>query len=186
MEGIESIYNYLKDKFGDGIGLLDTDSKDPWFEVKKDALREVAAALRDDPELGFSYLVAVTGVDYSDFKDDYEYKGKLCATYILYRLKDSHQLIFKVFVDKKDAEIPSVWDIWRAAEWHEREAFDLVGIKFTNHPDLRRILLPPEWEGHPLRRDYKEPEEYRTPDGYLVVKTHRPDPLREKNESDQK
>ncbi len=185
MEGIESIYNYLKEKVVDGVGLLDLESKDPWFEVKKEKLRDIARILKDDPELGFSYLVAVTGVDYSDFVD-VEYKGKLCATYILYRLKDSHQLIFKVFTEKEDPRIPSVWDIWRAAEWHEREAYDLVGIEFIEHPDLRRILLPPEWEGYPLRKDYKEPEEYKTPDGYLVVKTHRPDPLREKNESDQK
>ncbi len=185
MEGIENIYTYLKGKFGEGIGILDKESRDPWFEVKRENLREVATFLRDDPELGFTYLVAITGVDYSKFVD-VDYKGKLCATYILYRLRDSHQLIFKVFVEKEDPVIPSVWDIWRAAEWHEREAFDLVGIKFEGHPDLRRILLPPEWEGHPLLKDYKEPEEYRTPDGYLVVKTHRPDPLRENNESDQK
>ena len=186
MEGIENIYNYIKNRFPEGVGILEMESPDPWFEVKREFLREVATFLKDDPELGFTYLVAITGVDYSTFVD-VEYKGKLCATYILYRLRDSHQLIIKVFTDSENPEIPSVWDIWRAAEWHEREVYDLVGIKFTGHPDLRRILLPPEWEGHPLLKDYKEPEEYRTPDGYLVVKTYRPDPLREKkDESEQK
>ena len=70
-------------------------------------------------------------------------------------------------------QVPSVSSIWKTADWHEREAFDLVGIEFTNHPDLRRILLPSDWEGYPLRKDYKEQEEYH---GIKVKYTPNPAP----------
>ena len=69
--------------------------------------------------------------------------------------------MLKVVLDREKPEVDSVVDFWRTAEWHEREAFDLIGVKFLGHPDLRRILLPADWEGHPLRKDYQHQEYYR-------------------------
>ena len=70
------------------------------------------------------------------------------------------EFAIRVVVDRNDPVIPSVADIWPTADWHEREAYDLMGIRFSNHPDLRRILCPDDWEGHPLRKDYEFPLEY--------------------------
>ena len=172
MEGIENIYNFLKEKFPEAVLELNVEEPDPWLSVKAENLREVANFIKEDEELSFNYLVAVVGTDHVE---------NLSSTYILYRLKDSHQLIVKVFVDKENPVVPTVSDIWRGAEWHERESYDLVGIKYEGHPDLRRILLPPDWEGHPLLKDYKEPEVYETQEGFLKVITKRTDPMREKD-----
>lgn len=170
MEGIEKIYDYLKEKFPEDILELNTEGGDPWFSVSADKLKEISLLLKTDPELSFNYLVTVAGSDEVE---------KLVSIYILYRLKDSQQLIMKVFLEKENPVLPTVSDVWSAAGWHERETYDLFGIKYEGHPDLRRILLPPDWEGHPLLKDYKEPESYETQDGFLKVITKRKDPMRE-------
>ena len=91
-----------------------------------------------------------------------EAKGQLEVVYHLSSLIHEHQLVLKVRTDRNEpAPIPSVTRVWKAADWHEREAFDLLGIPFSDHPDLRRILLPDDWEGNPLRKDYVEAEKYR-------------------------
>jgi NADH-quinone oxidoreductase subunit C len=99
------------------------------------------------------YLDCLSGVDLG--------KNMLGVTYNLSSITHHHKLTVKVEVSREKPEIHSVSSIWGTADWHEREAFDLFGIVFTNHPDLRRILLPDDWDGHPLRKDYKVPEFYR-------------------------
>ncbi len=137
--------------------------------VEKDKLIEVATAIRD--EFGYDHLTAVTGVDYLP-------EGKMEVVYHAFKTTGGPVLTFKVQVPRVDpVEVPSVTPIWPGAEFQEREAWDLLGIKFTNHPDLRRILLWEGFEGHPLRKDWKEafyeedakPFKSRWPEGKHVM-----------------
>lgn len=119
------------------------------FVVKKENLVEVATAIRD--EFGYDLLTAVTGVDYMD-------ENKMEVVYHAYKTTGGAGLVFKVQVDRVDPiEIPSLINVWAGVDFQEREAWDLYGIKFTGHPDLRRILMWEGFEGHPLRKDWKEP-----------------------------
>lgn len=86
--------------------------------------------------------------------------GTMEVIYNLYSIPFDHHLMLKVKINRTEAIIDSVVDIWKTADWQEREAFDLFGIHFRNHPDLRRILMPKDWVGHPLRKDYQDPEKY--------------------------
>ena len=95
--------------------------------------------------LGFAHLMCLTSIDYKD---------KLALVYNLYSYKTKGKIALKVFLDRNNPAVESVTEIWQGANWHEREAFDMMGIKFLGHPDLRRILLPDDWTGHPLRKDY--------------------------------
>ena len=85
---------------------------------------------------------------------------KLGLAYNLHSYSNKHSLEIRIEFDES-GEIPSVASIWRTADWHEREAYDLMGVIFSNHPDMKRILLPHDWEGYPLRKDYEEPDYYR-------------------------
>src|SRR5574342_832854 len=118
------------------------------FIVEKDSLIEVATAVRD--EFGFDLMTAVTGVDYAP--DEME------VVYHAYRTTGGPGLVFKVQVPRVDpVEVPSLINVYPGADLQEREAWDLMGVKFTGHPDLRRILMWEGYEGHPLRKDWKEP-----------------------------
>ncbi|MDX1379399.1 MAG: NADH-quinone oxidoreductase subunit C, partial [Anaerolineales bacterium] len=135
------------------------------FIVPKESLVEVATAIRD--ELGYDLLTAVTGVDYLP-------EEKMEVVYHAYKTTGGPGLVFKVQVPREDpVEVPSLIDIWPGVDLQEREAWDLLGIKFTGHPDLRRILLWDGFDGHPLRKDWQEgfyeeetkPFKSRWPDG---------------------
>jgi NADH-quinone oxidoreductase subunit C len=112
-------------------------------------------ALYRNPTTYFDMLSCITGID----------NGVQAATmevvYNLYSIPFNHHLMVKVTLPRDHAEVDSVTHIWRTANWHEREIFDMYGINFKNHPDLRRILMPADWEGHPLRKDYSHQEYYR-------------------------
>ncbi|MEM8680764.1 MAG: NADH-quinone oxidoreductase subunit C [Planctomycetota bacterium] len=147
------------------------DALDPWIEVKAEHLIEVCRFLHDDSNLRFDMLNCITAVDY--FEPD-EKKAKkvdwephISMVYHLSSIQKKHTLVLKVTLERwKDGvagqlpEVPSVASIWRTADWHEREVFDLSGIQFVGHPNLRRILCPEDWVGHPLRKDYEMPLEY--------------------------
>jgi len=124
---------------------------DPAIRVSPDHILEIAKFLRDDEECLFDFLSCLSGVDL---------KGKLSVVYQLFSMAKRHKITLKVEVPVDAPNVQSVESIWKTANWHEREAFDLYGINFTGHPDLRRILLPYDWEGHPLRKDYQVPEYY--------------------------
>jgi len=94
---------------------------------------------------GYNYLMNLSAIDYKD---------KFAVVYNLYSPKAGKKISLKVFLVRENPSLPSIASILPAANWHEREAYDLMGIKFTGHPDLRRILLPDDWVGHPLRKDY--------------------------------
>jgi NADH-quinone oxidoreductase subunit C len=117
--------------------------------VKKDRIREILRYLNGTPELYFNFLQDLCGVDYLNKKEP-----RFEVVYQLFSLRHRHTLRVKAEVPEEDAAIDSVVDIWAGADWHERECFDLFGITFKGHPDLRRILMPEDWEGHPLRKDY--------------------------------
>jgi NADH-quinone oxidoreductase subunit C len=134
----------------------------PWFGVPAEHLPAVAQFVRDNPEIQLDMLRSVSGLDYPD-------KKVLAVAYDLMSYTHLHELCLKVFLPREKPEVASVSEIWHAADWHERETYDLFGILFTGHPDSvteegvthpRRILLPDDWDGFPLRKDYKFPREY--------------------------
>ena len=148
----QEIHEILKSKFGDAI--LDAKLEnvpDPFIKIRTDAIKDVCEFTRTDERLQFDYLMCLSGVDF---------KGKLGVTYHLHSMTLRHKIVLKVEVATETPDVPSVESVWKTANWHEREAFDLYGLNFTGHPDLRRILLPYDWEGHPLRKDYEVPEFY--------------------------
>jgi NADH-quinone oxidoreductase subunit C len=150
---IKEIHALLKSAFEEGIGEPVTDKPvDPYFTVEAGKIGAVCLFLRDEERLQFDYLSCLSGVDYD--------KDNLAVVYHLYSFALNHKLVLKVIIPKSDPKVPTVSNIWVAAEWHEREAYDLMGMIFENHPDLRRILLPEDWDGHPLRKDFKVPEFY--------------------------
>jgi len=133
----------LKERFGEAIQPAEYEG----VVVANDRLLEVARALHD--EMGYEYLSSVTGVDYFD-------KGYLEVVYHAYKLSGGGPLVFKARTPRDVAEVPSVVGIWNGADFQEREAYDLYGIRFAGHPDLRRILMWEGYEGYPLRKDWKE------------------------------
>lgn len=122
---------------------------DRWILIQPADVIPVLSHLRD--RLGLTYLATLAGVDYG---------SNLGVVYVVRSLEKKDEIAIKALLDRENARIDTVSQIYGAAEWFEREAFDLLGITFTNHPDLRRIMMPDDWEGHPLRKDYKYPTEY--------------------------
>jgi len=165
------ILSRLQERFGGAITGSNLENVDPWIEISPDALFEVCRYLRDDPELRFDFLNCISAVDYlqTDPKkaEKTTWQPHVEVLYHLSSLVHKHRLTLKVMLPRwKDGaqgqlpEVPSVSGLWRTAEWHEREVYDLGGVRFTGHPDLRRILCPEDWIGHPLRKDYQAPAEY--------------------------
>ena len=116
------------------------------IRLNADNVLEVAQILKSHADLQFDLLLLVTGVDWKTHRE---------SVYHLYSTVHFHSLIFKINANERE-ESPSLYPIWPAVDWHEREAYDLMGIHYVGHPDLRRILMPTYWLGHPLRKDYKE------------------------------
>lgn len=111
-------------------------------------LRNLAEQLNSDPDLSFDYMFCLTGVDWVTH---------MMVVYHLYSTKNDHNVVMKVKLDNREnPEVETLCDIWKTAEFHEREAYDLFGIRFLNHPDLRRIFLEDDWVGYPMRKDYKD------------------------------
>jgi len=163
---VEAVVGWLKDRFPDWVK-EDTRTGYEGVIVDKDHLVEVATAIRDD--LGFDYLSSATAVDYLGEGDHME------MVYHAYRISGGKALNFKAQTDRENAVIPSLIDVWPGADFQEREAFDLFGIVFPGHPNLKRILLWDGFYGHPMRKDWKEayyeaehkPFDSRWPGGYV-------------------
>lgn len=168
----EQIQQLLAEKFGaQKITGANLQAIDPWIEVSPAAILEVARFLRDDERLRFEHLNDLCGVDYCepDAKKaaKFGHEPHVEVVYHLSSYELKHKITIKVKLPrwKNDAagelpEVDSVASIWGIADWHEREAYDLVGIRFLGHPNLRRILCPEDWVGHALRKDYDFPLEY--------------------------
>jgi NADH-quinone oxidoreductase subunit C len=165
------IADLLAQRFGDRIPSKKLDAIDPFVVVDPAALVEVCRFLRDDPRLSFTLLNCISGVDYLEPDPKKAPKAGFDPhTEVVYHLQSfahRHRIVLKVLLPRwKDhkpgqiPEVPSVTSVWRTADWHEREVYDLSGVWFTGHPELRRILLADDWVGHPLRKDYEFPLEY--------------------------
>jgi NADH-quinone oxidoreductase subunit C len=157
----ELIQARLKTRFAEAVGdlvITNDAAKTPsafyekWFSIDRKAWADAAEYLKYDRELLFDGLMCVGSLDN---------KEKLTAVYHLYSYTHRHRITVKVDCPRDDARIQSVEPVWKHADWMEREEYDLMGIVFEGHPDLRRVMLPDDWIGHPLRKDYHEPEEYR-------------------------
>jgi NADH-quinone oxidoreductase subunit C len=149
----QQISDALRSAFGDAILEAKVDGvTDPYIMVVPDKLRAIGTYLRDNDDMLFDTLMCLSGMDYTG--------GKLGVVYHLASMKHGHKIVLKTAVTRETPRVASVESVWKTANWHEREAFDLLGIVFDGHPDLRRILMPDDWEGHPLRKDYQVPEFY--------------------------
>lgn len=169
---IQGIHAILLERFGETVvGSQPFKATDPWIQVAAGSIVEVGTFLRDDSRLLFNHLNDLCGVDYleTDPKKQakFGHEPHLEVVYHLSSLKLRHLLKVKVVLPRwKDdvagqlPVVPSVSGVWSIANWHEREAYDLVGIDFSGHPNLRRILCPEDWVGHALRKDYDFPLEY--------------------------
>lgn len=148
MTHLEKTLAALREKFGAAILDVTEFRGDTTVTLTRDALLDVLGFLKTDPALRYTFLATLTA--YDDWPEEPRFK-------VVYQLREmSHptQLRLKVAVHGEDPVLPSCVNIHRNADWHEREVFDMFGITFTGHPDLRRILMPADWDGHPLRKDY--------------------------------
>lgn len=144
------------EKFADDVIESHAHHGDETAIVKPERLHDIMQFLRDDEAMSFEMLTDVTGVDLLGLREP-----RFEVVYHLYSLSKGHRLRIKVGLEEESPNVGSVVDLWKSAYWMEREAYDLYGIIFDNHPDLRRILLYPQFEGHPLRKDYEM--EHRQP-----------------------
>lgn len=158
----EEICAILKETFPAAITGTVLEASRPYAVVAKEQWPEVAAFLRDDPRLGMNYLRCITALDLLA-------EDRLACVYDLMAvpavsatevMKVPHEFAVRVVTERAKPHVPSVAQVWPAANWHEREAFDMMGVVFEGHPRLERILCPDDWEGHPLRKDYVFPLEY--------------------------
>ena len=140
----------IRDAFPEAVLETTTDSQGA-LNVKLDpgSLLGVCEKLHSDAGLAFDYLEDVTAIDWTD---------RFEVVYRLRALASNQKLVLRVDLDHEKPEVNTVTSVWRGANYQEREVYDLMGVKFAGHPDLRRILLPEDWEGHPLRKDYVIPD----------------------------
>ena len=141
----------LKAKFADKVTVPEAAAAPEVIQVTPAALLEVCLFCKSDAALDLQVLSCLSGVDYKD---------RLELVYHLISYRRKHELVLKVSLDRANPRVQTVESVWKTANWHERECFDLLGITFAGHPDLRRLLLPDDWVGHPLRKDYEPPTQY--------------------------
>jgi NADH-quinone oxidoreductase subunit C len=133
---------------------LEANEKLTQLTVPAKELVSICDLLWRDPQTYFDSLSCVTAIDLGPEV------GQMEVIYTLYSIPFHVTLHLKVLIDRDKPEVPSLSGIWKTADWHEREAFDLLGVQFVGHPNLTRILLPADWQGHPLRKDYVEQDRY--------------------------
>jgi NADH-quinone oxidoreductase subunit C len=150
----ENIHQILTKQFGEAIGPLQPAKKDPFCTFAAPRLVEICRFLKSQPELSFDFLEDLTATDHPK-------QNLIRIVYHFYSYRHRHLFIAKVEVTRQQAELDSVEPVWKAANWMEREVYDLFGVRFTGNTDLRRILMPDDWVGHPLRKDYSEAGGYR-------------------------
>ncbi|HSB62306.1 MAG TPA: NADH-quinone oxidoreductase subunit C [Vicinamibacteria bacterium] len=150
-----AVHERLVARFGEGITGANLETASPFAVVRTDAIVEAAAFCKEDPELAFDNLMCLAGVDYPK-----EAPPRMEVVYQLLSYRHGHTFALKVHLPRDNPSVPTVEGVWGVANWHEREAYDMLGIVFTGHSDLRRILLPDDWVGHPLRKDWQDPDFY--------------------------
>ncbi len=173
-----AIHELLAAEFGEAILAWHDDQPEPWADVAPARVADVARFLRDDPRCSFDMLMCLSGIDWDGLDEsgkgksveilgyeedgtpqtgDRVAEGDLGVAYHLYSHGRDHKFSLRVRLPRAEPTVPTVALLWPTAAWHEREAFDLVGVRFEGHPDPRRILLDDAWVGHPLRKDYQMP-----------------------------
>ena len=153
---VQKVSAILEKKFP---GAIDGEQNSDWIQLKPENWFEIAKWLKNNPDFYFDSLQCNTGFDLGE--------GLLESRYNFHSMKHLHCVEIRIRVSAEKPDIPSVESLWRVADWFERETYDMFGINFTGHSDLRRILLPEDWEGWPLRKDYEEQETYH---GIVVPK----------------
>jgi len=151
---LKSIENLLRQEFSDIELTVLENSMPDGFLISFKNIHAICSFLHANENTYFDHLACLTAIDNGEEENSME------VIYTLYSIPKNIHLTLKVVLDRSNPVIDSISNIWGGANWHEREAFDLFGIQFTKHPDLRRILLPADWVGHPMRKDYKEDETY--------------------------
>jgi NADH-quinone oxidoreductase subunit C len=149
------IHERLSARLGDKITAANLEMASPFAVVAADAIVEVASFCKSDPDLAFDNLMCLSAVDYPK-----ETPPRMEVVYHLLSYRHDHTFALKVHLPREDPALATVEGVWGVANWHEREAYDMFGIVFTGHSDLRRILLPDDWVGYPLRKDWVDPDFY--------------------------
>jgi NADH-quinone oxidoreductase subunit C len=139
----------IRTKFSSAVEEIIEAANEITVVAKREGLVELMIWLRDEPSLRFNYLSDISGVDLGEFASP-----RFAVNYHLYSLDHNHRLRVKVFLEEDDARLPTMWNVWKSSNWLEREVYDMFGVTFDGHPDLRRILMPADYEGHPLRKDF--------------------------------
>jgi NADH-quinone oxidoreductase subunit C len=150
---LPDIIRLIQQQAPDGVFTAAADGLHPHVRIKPERLFGVCRFLKDEPQLNFNLLRCISAVDWPQ-------QALIELSYEVLSIQYNHAVAIKVMLDRACPEIDSVSSVWPAAEWHEREAFDLMGVTFKNHPDPRRILMPDDWRGHPLRKDYQDLTDY--------------------------
>ena len=160
----DQIHERLRARFGDAVGPLSQPKLDPFCVVAAGRVVEVCRWLKSEPGLELDFCEDLTAVDWPK-------RNVIEVVYHLFSYPHRHGIVLKVEADRANPVVPSVESVWKAANFMEREVYDLFGVAFPGHPDLRRVLLPDDWVGHPLRKDYQEAG------GYHGVPNLRENPL---------
>ncbi len=143
------IHDRLKQRFGDDVGPLSEPKVDAFAVVKRERIVEVCRFLKSEAGLELDFLEDLTALDWPK-------RNVIEVVYHLLSYTHRHSIVLKVELDRAAPVVDTVEGVWKTANWFEREVYDLFGVTFTGHPDLRRIMLPDDWVGHPLRKDYQE------------------------------
>ena len=157
-DGHQDIVTHARELFGEALAEVSGQAGELTFEIRIEKLADVCRTLRDDPVFSFEQLVDLCGVDYLDYGRESD-KGprqgpRFAVVCHLLSIKHNRRLRLRTFLDDAMPMVASLTDIWNSANWYEREAFDLFGIVFEGHPDLRRILTDYGFVGHPFRKDF--------------------------------
>lgn len=144
----------VKNVHPDAIIELHENDNSPWIEINPKFIIEIFESLRNTKTYFFDFLNSISGVHLMDLK-------KFGLVYHLTSIPNNKTIVLKVFLNESNATCPTISSIHKSADWHEREIFDLFGVNFEGHENMKRILLPDDWVGHPLRKDYKTEENYK-------------------------
>ena len=143
------IHERLKARFGEDVGALSEAKVDAFAVVKRERIVEICRFLKSEPGVEMDFLEDLTAVDWPK-------RNVVEVVYHLLSYRHRHAIVLKVEADRAAPSVPTVECVWKTANWFEREVYDLFGVDFPGHPDLRRIMLPDDWVGHPLLKDYQE------------------------------
>ncbi|MEC7640896.1 MAG: NADH-quinone oxidoreductase subunit C [Nitrospinota bacterium] len=146
----EEVIERVKSQYGDNILKAEVTLGDAVIHVTPDSLHDTAKFLKEDPELNFDYLCHITGVDYLEQERDPRFE----SVYEFHSIDKNHSIRLRVGLPDENPTVQTVSDLWPSAVFSEREMFDMFGFHIEGHPNLKRLLMPEEWEGHPLRKDY--------------------------------